>query len=151
MCHMSGVRCQVSGVRCHMSGVPCHFFFLQNGGACRGRVCYQRGLPRLVPMLSGFPIFRTNMLRSSVVVSLYHSALVISWIPGQIHFKTHKTVWHVTWAGFEGSGTGLRWFPSVSLLCPRKVREGSEYMSEHTSEVRGRVLGGGVHASESKS
>ena len=33
----------------------------------------------------------------------------------------------------------------------RKVREGSEYMSEHTSEVRGRVLGGGVHASESES
>ena len=30
---------------------------------------------------------------------------------------------------------------------PRKVREGSEYMSE----VRGRVLGGGVHASESES
>ena len=33
-----------------MSGVTCNFscFYLQNGGACRGRVSYQRGLPRLV-------------------------------------------------------------------------------------------------------
>ena len=43
-CHLSYVRCQVSGVRCHFF----HFFFLQNVGACQGRVCYQRGLPRLV-------------------------------------------------------------------------------------------------------
>ena len=33
----------------------------------------------------------------------------------------------------------------------RKVPEGSKYMSEHTSEVRGRGLGGGVHVSESES
>ena len=32
----------------HVSYVRCHFFFWQNGGACRGRVCYQRSLPRLV-------------------------------------------------------------------------------------------------------
>ena len=46
--------CQVSGVRCQVSGVTYNFYFfiylifLQNGGACRGRVCNQRGLPRLV-------------------------------------------------------------------------------------------------------
>ena len=36
----------VSHVMCHMSGVQCHFFLID--GASRWRVCYQRGLPRLV-------------------------------------------------------------------------------------------------------
>ena len=44
MCHMWRVMCQVSGVKCQV------YFFLsfQGGGASRGRVCYQGGLPRLV-------------------------------------------------------------------------------------------------------
>ena len=51
--HVSHVKCQVSGVgvRCHVSDVRCHFFlsfFGQSGGTSRWRVCYQRGLPRLV-------------------------------------------------------------------------------------------------------
>ena len=37
MCHMSGVRCQVSGAE-----------------ASRWRVCYQRGLPRLVLIVTHF-------------------------------------------------------------------------------------------------
>ena len=49
---MSHVTCHVSYVAC-----PCHMsqllfcsynFFLQSGGATLWRVCYQRGLPRLV-------------------------------------------------------------------------------------------------------
>ena len=52
MCHMSCVTCHVSHVMCHMSCVTCNFFlslfFGQAGEACRWRVCYQRGLPRLV-------------------------------------------------------------------------------------------------------
>ena len=51
-CHMSRVMCHVSGVRCQVSGVMCHFFLLlffrQSVEASRWRVCYQRGLPRLV-------------------------------------------------------------------------------------------------------
>ena len=72
-CQVSGVRCQVLRVRCHVSGVTCHFFSsiffwttwwgysvegllstgptpssLQSDEASRWRVCYQRGLPRLV-------------------------------------------------------------------------------------------------------
>ena len=56
MCHVSHVTCHLSRVTCRMS-----FFFLfsssfflilkkigQGGGASRWRVCYQRGLPRLV-------------------------------------------------------------------------------------------------------
>ena len=67
MCHVSCVTCHVSHVTCHLSSVTCHmsnknlqifnffvsFFFclkkkLLSGGARRWRVCYQRGLPRLV-------------------------------------------------------------------------------------------------------
>ena len=42
-----------------MSGVTCNFFlfyfFLQSVGASLWRVCYQRGLPRLVYKCSGIP------------------------------------------------------------------------------------------------
>ena len=50
MCHMSGVMCQVSGVTCHVSHVRCHTSFFGGifFGASQLRVCYQRGLPRLV-------------------------------------------------------------------------------------------------------
>ena len=44
--HMSHVRCQVSGVTSQVSHVS--FFSGQSVGASRWRVCYQRGLPRLV-------------------------------------------------------------------------------------------------------
>ena len=43
---MSRVTCHVSYVTCHMSHV--RFFSGQIGEASQGRVCYQRGLPRLV-------------------------------------------------------------------------------------------------------
>ena len=56
--HASHVTCHVSRVTCHMSRVTSHmshfffffffFFFGQSGEAYRWRVCYQRGLPRLV-------------------------------------------------------------------------------------------------------
>ena len=46
---MSRVTCHVSHVTCHMSHVTIFvLFFGQSGEADRGRVCYQRGLPRLV-------------------------------------------------------------------------------------------------------
>ena len=66
MCHVSHVTCHVSHVTCHLSRVICHmstfcFTFLQkkekfnpsekigqSGGVSWWRVCYQRGLPRLV-------------------------------------------------------------------------------------------------------
>ena len=48
-CHVSGVRCQVSDAMCQVSGVMFFcVFFGQSGWASRWRVCYQRGLPRLV-------------------------------------------------------------------------------------------------------
>ena len=52
-CHMSRVTCHVSRVTCQVSHVRCQmfFFFGQNGRASRWRVCYQRGLPRLVNWL----------------------------------------------------------------------------------------------------
>ena len=69
MCPVSCVMCHVSRVTCHLSPVTGHMskyiflniFFIQkktkkwrgkkigqSGGANRRRVCYQRGLPRLV-------------------------------------------------------------------------------------------------------
>ena len=35
-------------ITCQVSGVRCPFVFLQSGGASRWRVCYKRGLSRLV-------------------------------------------------------------------------------------------------------
>ena len=62
MCHVPHVMCHVSRVTCHPSPVTCQKYYLnilikkkkhsknigQSGGASRWRVCYQRGLPRLV-------------------------------------------------------------------------------------------------------
>ena len=49
MCHVSHVACHMSHVTCHMSHVKCHMYKKKKyGGAWRSRVCYQRGLPRLV-------------------------------------------------------------------------------------------------------
>ena len=60
MCHMSRVMCHMSRVTCHMSHVTCpkekkkrEKKFGQSGGASRWRVCYQRGLPRLVFLTFG--------------------------------------------------------------------------------------------------
>ena len=49
-CHdISCVMCHVPRrVTCHMSRVTCNFFFGLSGEVYRWRVCYQRGLPRLV-------------------------------------------------------------------------------------------------------
>ena len=57
-CHVSCVTCHVSNVTYHLphvnrhlSPVTFHFFWgkkMKNGGASWWRVCYQRGLPRLV-------------------------------------------------------------------------------------------------------
>ena len=47
--HVSRVTCHMSRVTFHVSRVTCHiFFFWQSGEGYRWRVCYQRGLPRLV-------------------------------------------------------------------------------------------------------
>ena len=50
MCHVSRVTGHMSRVTCHVSHVTYQllFFFGQSGEARRWRVCYQRGLPRLV-------------------------------------------------------------------------------------------------------
>ena len=48
--HGTHVTCHVSCVMCRMSDV---FFLSQSGGPIWWRVCYQRGLPRLV-----FPFFK---------------------------------------------------------------------------------------------
>ena len=50
MCRMSHIAYQVSHVTCQVSHIHCIFSVGggQNDGASKWRVCYQRGLPRLV-------------------------------------------------------------------------------------------------------
>ena len=53
MCHTSWVTFHVPPNTCHLSHVMCilkvkkYIITGQSGGASQGRVCYQRGLPRL--------------------------------------------------------------------------------------------------------
>ena len=76
MCHVSCVTCHVSPVTCHVSPVTCNFLFFiffilkkigQSGGASCRRVCYQRGLPRLV--LQYLPYFFSLKSSSSCTLS----------------------------------------------------------------------------------
>ena len=62
-CHMSGVRCQVSRVTC-LFFFFFFFFFGQKVGASRWRVCYQRGLPRLV--------FNPEQIRIIFIILVYY-------------------------------------------------------------------------------
>ena len=47
-CHVSRVTCRMSHVTCHKKGRKKEKKKGQSGGAYQSRVCYQRGLPRLV-------------------------------------------------------------------------------------------------------
>ena len=113
MCHVSRVTCHVSHVTCHMSHVTCHLshvkifvltffiiiitrniyilFFnplkknLQSGGASRWRVCYQRGLPRLV--CYAFHICSIELLKLCLII-LKISLLSCS----KKHRKNRKTL-----------------------------------------------------------
>ena len=52
---MSRVTCHMSCVMCHLSRVRFLIFFISlSGEASQGRVCYQRGLPRLVNLFKLF-------------------------------------------------------------------------------------------------
>ena len=86
MCHVSCVMCHVSHVTCHVSHVTCpkkigNIFVIkkinkqinkknrsqnkiwQSGGASQWRVCYQRGIPRLVLIM--IKIFFLNIFFST--------------------------------------------------------------------------------------
>ena len=79
-CHMSHVMCQVSGVRCQVSHVIFFillFFFLQSGEASRWRVCYQRGLPRLVFIVSLDGIVIVFQLSGMKLVSILGGIVTI--------------------------------------------------------------------------
>ena len=69
MCHMTHVMCHMTHVTCHLLPVTCPMscvflvFFCYFGISCeasQGRVCYQRGWPRLV-------FINTNSNNSSVL------------------------------------------------------------------------------------
>ena len=66
---MSHVTCHVSRDTCHVSHVLSFFFCGQSGEVYWWRVCFQRGLPRLVYNIKGisfYVLFRTiPMLKSA--------------------------------------------------------------------------------------
>ena len=84
---MSRVTCHMSCVTCHMSHVACHIskkiysyflfvflysFFRQGGGASWWRVCYQRGLPRLVySSYGGFGKQKLKTIREIINIELF--------------------------------------------------------------------------------
>ena len=87
-CYVSHVMCHVSCVTCHVSRVTCHmslfffffFFFGQSGEAYRWRVCYQRGLPRLVfliwdTLFSNIP--PTNTTSSSSTIRTTSTTIIL--------------------------------------------------------------------------
>ena len=109
-CHVSHVTCHMSHVTCHISHVTCHiFFFWQSGEAYRWRVCYQRGLPRLVLTLHGEwmlincflqPVFWVAPVKSELwnlswawVVSLWIINITFLWCD----------VKNILWWAFSGS------------------------------------------------
>ena len=71
MCHMSRVTCHMSHVTCHTSHFFYYlFFFGQSGEAYRWRVCYQRGLPRLVLVSISFTLFFKSADQFDSIVSM---------------------------------------------------------------------------------
>ena len=70
--HVSHVTCHVSHVMCHMSQLLLllYIFFKQSVEVYRWRVCYQRGLPRLVLYLL--------VARLSLLLALTWFGLLIS-------------------------------------------------------------------------
>ena len=81
MCHVSRVTCHMSRVTCHVSHVTCHIFlfifFRQSGKVYRWRVCYQRGLPRLVLIISPQEINDVQLMAPLVSHGLSYRAQCI--------------------------------------------------------------------------
>ena len=111
-CHMSCVTCHVSHVMCHVSRVTCHmshvtifflfsfsFLFGQSGEVYQWRVCYQRGLPRLVCIWNQSNVDNVRVSRGmSVAVGVSDSCKVTCdmWqLEGDMWHVT-CTMWHVT-------------------------------------------------------
>ena len=76
--------CHVSCVTCHMSRVTCSFFYIiifffgPIGGASQWRVCYQRGVPRLVSLLTPFKDWLCEQNYNVFQIHKSNEVLVIS-------------------------------------------------------------------------
>ena len=69
MCHMSRVTCHMSRVRFIFIFYYYYFFVGHSGQASQGRVCYQRGLPRLVSSKSAKSVDESTEGNSNNVVT----------------------------------------------------------------------------------
>ena len=106
MCHMSHVTCHMSHVTGHVSLVTGHlsqrkkrknFYIKQSGGTSQLRVCYQRGLPRLVlkgTVLANFVLqYSANfcVLNTAVFYKMQYSK---HWSINTLQFYAHCSIFH---------------------------------------------------------
>ena len=91
MFHMSHVTCHMSHVTCPMSCVFFLIFFLQFHEICRLKVCYQRGLTRLV-LKKGLCIIHTIHGIFHIALSTLHTALcTLHTAHCTLHIKLHTS------------------------------------------------------------
>ena len=86
----SCVTCHMSHVTCHMSHVTCHMSHVTSGEAYQWRVCYQRGLPRLVSKHLHSQIIRARELTFKRSVTSHHLSCVSQSAFSSKSSKNHK-------------------------------------------------------------
>ena len=131
-CCMSRVTCHVSHVMCHMNFFFNFFFFLRSGEATRWRVCYQRGLPRLISIECqnetdyaretahhNFPSFCTYQNNHP---SKCRICVSVSWLllRDEIQTMTRQP------AGFEAADVVLQHYGDISPKRPNIKEQSSE-------------------------
>jgi hypothetical protein len=76
-CHLSSVMCHMSHGTCRVSYVSLKKKYIgQSGEASRWRVCYQRGLPRLVLTCALFTSIKVGPGYLLVADSYYRSVII---------------------------------------------------------------------------
>ena len=135
---MSKVTCHVSCVTCHMSHVTCHmffFFFSQSGEASLWKVCYQRGLPRLVLMCTCTYSYIYTCIKVLIFTCIIILIFTCTWTKVPICTSTSTIVsltavpspgcwsapawgWRLMQGTFACGGTSsLRWTGKYALKC----------------------------------
>ena len=135
--YVTCVTCHVSRVTCHMSHVTCQVSqkkkkkkMEKSGGASRLRVCYQRGLPRLVLTR---PRHKSPVTRPCRMYKRCDQTCHISHVTGPCH-TSHDALLRWTFAlrTYVRMRTfPVKWFP----LCPHLKKKGRIAQLDHWPEV----------------
>ena len=124
MCQVSCVTCHVSCFTCHMSCVTCHIFCSwQSGEAYPWRVCYQRGLPRLVFRKILMSIFCLRLpslvLSKNTIFPLPEPSRTYCKIIQAKHFANiiYCSQTSQLWSGSTGFCAESTWTLTLYLIC----------------------------------